>query len=72
MEWANPIHLVLGMVSYADAQDKERSIERVREANLVSLRKRLFLGADSDHPDGIYATAGHHLVCMTNEESEHW
>jgi len=72
MEWANPIHLVFGMVSYAEAQDRERRIESVRGENMESRRKVLWLGADSDHPDGIYATAGHHLVHMTNEEAEHW
>ena len=72
MEWMIPLHFALGILSYAEAQDRGHRIEGVRRKNRESLKKALYLGADSDHPDGIYATAGHHLVRMTNEEAEHW
>ena len=72
MERFNSVHLVFGMVSHDEAQDRERWVHRIREANADSFKKKLWLGADSDHPDGIYATAGHYLVCMTNKESRHW
>ena len=72
MEWANPIHLVIGMASYSEAQDRECRIKKVREANQKSFSEKFLLGADSDHPDGIYAHSGWDMVCMTEKESRHW
>ena len=72
MEWATPIHLVFGMIGYGDAQDRMTRVENVRETNKKSLQEKLCLGADSDYPDGVYATAGQHMVGMTEGESRHW
>lgn len=72
MEWFTPVHFMLEMITYRDAQDRLRSVERIREANRKHRQEKLFLGADKEHPDGIYATAGHHLVNMTEDESRHW
>ena len=70
--WFNPVAFMFGMVDYAGAHEKERVIERMRTANRESLNRQLFLGADSDHPDGVYARNGSDLVRMTNEEWWHW
>jgi len=71
-EWFVPIHFMLGLMDMSEAHEAERNMERVRGVADRQLKKALFLGADSDHPDGIYATRGHSLVCMTNDEAEHW
>ena len=72
IEWANPIFFFIGMVSYSDAQDKDRAIVDFRDANKKRLREKLFLGADSDCPEGVYARNGWDMACMTEDESRHW
>lgn len=72
IEWLTPFYFAAGMIGYHEAQERLRQIPHVRAANLKCWQGEMFLGADSDNPDGIYATAGHHLVGMTEDESRHW
>jgi hypothetical protein len=72
IEWLTPFHFEAGMIGYHEAQERLRKISHVRAVNLKWWQEKMFLGADSDNPDGIYATAGHHLVGMTEDESRHW
>jgi apolipoprotein N-acyltransferase len=52
--------------------DDIREIEAREERWKSWGRDKLFLGADSDHPDGIYARGGADMICMTNDEYRHW
>jgi len=71
-EWLTPVHFVLGFLTLSDAIQRERGFQEAKESWNKWERGKLFLGADSDNPDGIYAKSGSDLVCMTSEEYEEW
>lgn len=64
--------MVLGEIDMADAVSLSRRWEEAADSWRQGRRRFLFLGADSEHPDGIFARSPRDLVCMTNDEAEHW
>jgi len=79
-QWANRIMrdeiiliaVGLGLVDPSDGLSEIRESGQREKRCKEWEKKQLFLGADSDHPDGVYARNGNDLVCMTSEEFEHW
>lgn len=67
-----PSAVGMGLMSPYDALEAVREAEKAEEAWKAWFKDKTFLGADSDHPEGIYAKGGGDLVCMTNEEYGHW
>ena len=71
-EWMTPIHFVFDFLSLSEAVARERKFQEAQESWSKWEKEQLFIGADSDNPDGIYAQNGSDLVCMTNEEHKEW
>jgi hypothetical protein len=71
-EYFIPIMVGMGIMSPLGGLDDIREIEAREERWKSWGRDKLFLGADSDHPDGIYARGGADMICMTNDEYRHW
>jgi hypothetical protein len=72
VSWMAPVYLATGVIELEEATEGVRRIDEIRQANLERRKERLFLGADSDHPEGLYARGGPDMVLMTNEEAGHW
>jgi len=70
-EFQPSMGLLLGL-PLLEAVSLSRRWECAADSWRDGLRDRLFLGADSDHPGGVFAEGPSDLVCMTNEEYEHW
>ena len=64
--------MVFGGFGMSDANGIRRIWENEADKLTNLLKEFLFLGADSDHPDGMYAQKPSDLVDMTNDEWEHW
>ena len=60
----------MGMIDPAEAIDLEYAWQRNADSWVRWMRIRL--GADSDHPDGIYAESPRDMIRMTEDEYEHW
>ena len=71
-KWLTPVHFAVGFLDLSEAVSRERDFQEAKESWNKFERDRLFLGADSDNPDGIYAQNGSDMVCITNEEYEDW
>lgn len=72
MVWIAPVAVGMGLADPFETLDNIREWERIRGRWVQWEKEQLFVGADSDHPDGIYAKSGNDFVCMTNEEYVHW
>lgn len=70
--WHTPVFLCLGMMEIDEACEKEKEFDDTLDRLAKHEKEQLFLGADSDNPNGIYAENGADLICMTNDEWEHW
>jgi hypothetical protein len=62
----------MGLVDPFEALDRESQFGKIEKDWKQWEREKLMLGADIDHPDGVYAKSGGDMVCMTNEEFNHW
>lgn len=67
-----PIAVGMGLESPPEGLEVIRRAEETEGRWKSWFKDRTFLGADSDHPDGVYAEKGGDMVCMTNDEYEHW
>lgn len=67
-----PILVGMGLMDPMEALEEVRDSEERSGMWAKWEKDQLFLGADSEHPDGIYAESGSDLANMTNEEWRHW
>lgn len=61
-----------GVMDIANGSEEIRRSERCEDSWKRWYMERVFIGADSSHPNGIFAHRASDLVCMTNEEFKHW
>lgn len=67
-----PVMVGMGLMAPYDGLEEIRKCEHREQKWKGWEKEELFLGADSEHPDGVYARNGNDMVCMTNEEFIHW
>lgn len=60
------------LIDPAEGLEEVREAERNEEWWKARWKDRMCLGADRDHPEGIYAKGGSDLVHMTCDEWRHW
>jgi len=62
----------MGIIDPFEANDREREYRQIEKDWNKGERDQLLIGADKDHPEGIYAKSGNDMMCMTEEEFRHW
>lgn len=67
-----PIAVGMGITDVGEGLECVRKAEHVEEVMESWGKRQTFLGASKGHPEGIYAKNGSDMVCMTNDEWEHW
>jgi len=67
-----PLMVGMGLISPPEGLEVIRRAEETEGRWKAWFKDRTFLGADKEHPDGIYAGKGSDMVCMTNDEWDHW
>jgi hypothetical protein len=67
-----PLLVGLGLLPPSEGHSGYRAVEKFRD-NVNDWEKgELFLGADSDNPDGEYAECGRDMALMAEDEWWHW
>lgn len=67
-----PVGVGLGLVDPSEGLEEVRRVEGNEEGWKEWGRERTFLGADKEHPEGMYAKGGADMVCMTEDEYRDW
>ena len=67
-----PTIVGMGLIEPWEGLECIRTVEDKEEGWKSWGKDKTFLGASKEHPYGIYAEKGSDLVCMTEDEYNHW